>query len=164
MRFHKLLSVPLALILVLASCNVAQIVQLINAAVLIAEQAAAVTGIIPPQYIAYVTAASECIAFASTETASSDSAALKADKITAECAKYATVALPPGTAANLVTLVSKLAVSIQGILGALPSTTGLKATRPVPEKPLSASDLQILKDSAVRAKGAAAMMRAKGRP
>lgn len=165
MRYNKLLSVPLALILILAACNLASIVQLIGQAVAIAEQAAAVTGIIPPEYIAYVTAASDCIAFASTEEASSDSAALKADKITAQCSAYATVALPPGTAANLVSLVSKLAVSIQGILGALPARSNAlapRATAPTaakPEKPLSPSDIAALHTLSNRASAVSATMK-----
>ncbi len=164
MRTKRLLSVPLALILILTACNVASIVQLINQAVVIAEQAAAVTGLIPPEYIAYVTAASDCIAFASTEEASSDSAALKADKITAQCSMYASVALPPGTAANLVALVSKLAVSIQGILNALPPSTSAapRATAPQatkPEKPLTDNDRAALNMLSSRAKAVSATMK-----
>jgi hypothetical protein len=166
MRTKRLLSVPLALILILTACNVASIVQLINQAVVIAEQAAAVTGLIPPEYIAYVTAASDCIAFASTEEASSDSAALKADKITAQCSMYASVALPPGTASNLVALVSKLAVSIQGILNALPPTTSAaaapRAVQPQaakPEKPLTDNDRAALNMLSSRAKAVSATMK-----
>lgn len=165
MRLLKRFLVPLALILILAACNVASIVQLIGQAVAIAEQAAAVTGIIPAEYIAYVTAASDCIAFASTEEASSDSAALKADKITAQCSKFATVALPPGTAANLVALVSKLAVSIQGILNALPATsTAPRVAAPVPEKQLSSNDIAALNMLAGRARAVSATMKRRSKP
>ena len=170
MRTKRILFVPLALILALAACNVASIVQLISQAVAIAEQAAAVTGIIPAEYIAYVTAASDCIAFASTEEASSDSAALKADKITAQCSKYASVALPPGTAANLVALVSKLAVSIQSILAALPPTTSAaapRATAPTaatPEKPLTSNDIAALHMLSNRASAVSATMKRRSKP
>lgn len=165
MQPHKLLSIPLALLLILSACNVASIVQLIGQAVAIAEQAATVTGLVPPEYVAYVTAASNCLAFASTEEASTDSAALKGDKITAQCAMYATIALPPGTAANLVTLVSRLAVSIQSILATFPSSNGTRALQPG-TKPatLSENDIAALNMLAGRARAASFTMKQRGKP
>jgi len=142
-----------ALALILTACTLAQITQVINAAVLIAEQAAAVSGAnIPPQYFAYVSAASNCIAFAATEQASTDPAVIKAAKITQACAQYTSVALPPGTAQNLVTWVRKLASSIQNILDELPPV-GAQAKSSTPAKPdvMSASDVKALRALAGRA-------------
>lgn len=121
----------IAMSLLLVACSLAQITQLINVAVQILDQAAAVTGVIPPSVAAYFTAASQCIAFAATEQASSDSKLVKDDKIFAECSKDASVVLPPGTAQNVATIASNLAKSIQDILANVAiSKTARGATGP----------------------------------
>lgn len=147
----------LAILLVLGACTLAQIVQTINAAVLIAEQAAAITGVnIPPQYFAYVSAASGCISFAATEQASTDSAPVKTTKITVACSKYTSAALPPGTAQNYVDMAGKLATAVQNILAQLPpapshALTG-RAAAPAPaEVVLKPADVRALNSLAGRA-------------
>jgi hypothetical protein len=146
--------------LVLTACSVAEIVSVINQAVLIAEQAAAIAGVLPPEYVAYVSAASECIAFAAEEEASSDSAGVKASKIGAQCATLVSAVLPPGTAADLVALAAKLAAAIQQILAQLPGA-GALGPQVATSKPLSTSDIQALQKLAVRAHAAGAKVRAR---
>lgn len=151
----------IALVLFLAACTLAQITQVINAAVLIAEQAAAITGVnIPQAYLNYVSAASSCIAFAATEQASADSAAVKGTKITEQCAQHTSAALPPGTAQNLVTMAGKLAAAIQDILSHLPPPqAGLAASRssPATAKSVSDADVRALKSLATRAERASSL-------
>lgn len=146
------------LIFMAAKCNLAQIVQVINAAVLIAEQAAAITGKIPPEYIAYVSAASQCLATAATEQASSHSPSDKALNTTRACAQYASIALPPGTAQNALDKAQQLAQAIQNILNTL-SAAGPQGvaiapgqTPPVASAPsLKPDDIRALKELSERA-------------
>jgi hypothetical protein len=113
----KYLAGVLSLHLLLTGCNVSQVVQVINAGVQIAEQAAAVTGLnIPPQYFAYVALAAGCLSSAAAEETTSDSALLKFDKITQSCTQAASVTLPPGTAQNIAALAAKLAKAVQDVL------------------------------------------------
>jgi hypothetical protein len=141
--------------LLCSSCTAAQIVQVIDAAVTIGEEAAAAAGVnISLAYSAYVSAALNCISFAATEEGSSDPASTKYTQITAKCAQYASVALPPGTAQNLVNMAAKLALSIEGILAKLPKPAPLTA-RASPTGPvLKPADVQKLHALAQRAEAA----------
>jgi hypothetical protein len=135
-----------AFALALASCSVSSIVSLIGAALTIAEEAAAITGVLPPEYVAYVSAAGDCIAFAAEEESSADSAAVKAAKIGAQCAHLASVTLPPGTAANVSRIAYELAFAIHNILAELPKV----------KKPLTAADVEMLRAIPERARAAGA--------
>lgn len=146
----KLRNLVTGLALTLAACNVASIVTIIAQAAAIAEQAAAISGVLPPQYADYVSSASECIAFAAQEEASADSQAVKADKIVAQCAQLTSVVLPPGTAKDAAAIAARLALAIQKILAGLPAS-----------KPLSPSDIDALGKIAVRGHEAARKVRAR---
>lgn len=147
----------LLLALALVGCNLAQVVQLINVASLLAEQAAAVTGVIPPAYVAYVSAASSCVAFIAVEQRSTDTAAVRYDKDVAQCSKFVSVTLPPGTAKDLVDKAARLAESIQNILASLQPPSGVvsKSTKAPEEKPLSDADMKALSEASKRATAAA---------
>lgn len=144
----------LALAVMLAGCALATIVQLVNAGVQIAEQAAAITGAIPPQYVAYVQAGSNCLAFVAIEQATADSPVVKYDKDAAQCAMLVSPVLPPGTPQNVVDMAGKLAAAIQNILANLKPAPVSTTARAAQEKPLSASDLKALSVLADRAKAA----------
>jgi hypothetical protein len=134
--------------LLLTACTVASIVTVIGQALTVAEQAAAVTGVLPPEYVAYVEAASECIAFAAEEEASSDSPEEKAIEIAGQCGLYTQVTLPSGAPANVLAMAVRLTAAIQAIISDLPKA-----------KPVSLTDVQLLQSFAPRAHAAAAKMR-----
>jgi len=158
MTFARLRIAPvLAIALLISACTLAQIVQVINAAVLIAEQAAAITGTgIPPAYLAYVSAASNCIAFAATEQAGTDPAAVKGTKITEACSRFTSAALPPGTAQKYVDMAGKLAKAIQDILLKLPVSSQSATNAPAKPDVMSANDVAALHKLADRAQAALA--------
>lgn len=122
MSDKKLLQIVLVLLLVLLlmACGVATLLTILDTALSLASQAAAVTGAVPPAYVAYVTAALGCVSFAGIELASMDTNGEKTGKIVAQCAALTAPGLPPGTPQNLVTLASKLGAQIAALIDALP--------------------------------------------
>lgn len=92
----------------------------------------------PPQYVAYVSAALDGISCASVEIASSDTAAEKYLKTTACFTNAVAPTLPPGTAQNIINEVNALEKAIQNILASLPKppADGKKASA----KPVDVSD------------------------
>lgn len=126
-------SAVVLLAIVLAACSAATIIGLITTGLQIAEAAAAITGVLPAPFVAYVSAALEGMSCASIEIASSDTAAQKYLKTTACFANAVAPTLPPGTAQNILNIVTKLEQAIQNILANLPKppTDAKKALQPI---------------------------------
>jgi len=124
------------LCVLLVACQAASIISIIEKALVIALEAATITGNVPPQYQGYVAAALAGIECASTEAATNDSAQVKSVKITACLVNVTAPVLPPGTAQNVVSLVGKLAKAIQDILtgtgSGLPQMNAKSATTTIP--------------------------------
>ncbi len=162
-----LLVLALSAGMLMTACNAATIVSYINSALQIALEflPLAVPGL-PPQVPAYFTAGLQCIDFASTEVASTDTNAVKSAKITAQCASLVQANLPPGTPQNIVSLASKLATRIADLLAHLPATppapgvVAVKRTgKPVSLSVTAAPDVAQLKAISQQAKSAQAMIK-----
>lgn len=116
----KKITLATLLILGLTACGIASILSVIDAALPIAIQLASATGVLPAGAAIPIGAALDCISFASTELAGTDSNAQKSATITAACLASASLALPAGTPQNYVNLANKLATYISELLSKLP--------------------------------------------
>ncbi len=150
--------VTVVLALVMAACGAATILMYIDDALQIAVEAASVTGFVPPQFAAYITAGLGCVDFAATEVQSGDTPADQYNKVFTQCGALVKVDLP-GLPPNLVDFATRLAVRISQILTSLlpkPVPAGkLAAAKPMKFTP---AQLAHLKDVSAKAKAAQALL------
>ncbi len=144
------------LALVMAACGAATILMYIDDALQIALAASSVTGFIPPQFAAYISAGLGCIDFAATEVASGDTPVVEYTKVFAQCGALVKVDLP-GLPQNLVDLATNLATKIAQILTSLlpkppPAAGKLAATKPLKLTPAQLAHLKEVSDKAKAAR------------
>lgn len=153
-----LLIIPLLIAsLFTSACDRSSILSNIQTALVIALAAAQVSGEVPPEYTIYIEAVLGGLACQSREAASTDSASLKATRMTACLTGVLAPVLPPGTPQDLVKKVHNIADALQRILSGLPPPQAVRAQSDPPDIVPSADSAKLL-DMAKQAEDARARM------
>jgi hypothetical protein len=147
-------------IMALTGCGVSNVTTTLEIVITSAETAVGVlgaTGTIPPAVVTqvdtYLTLVSQATSFAATELASSDSSAVKADKIIAQFASISAPILPPGIAQTIVAVIQAVANAVANFLNTIQpaATTGIhRASIPSSIK-ISSADKNTLSQIKLRA-------------
>jgi hypothetical protein len=95
----------------------------------------------------YLTSVSNFVSFSTTELDSSDSAAVKADKIAQEALTLAKPNLPPGTATNVIEALAAVAAEVTAFLAAIKTTSAAVQALPSGAEAFAASGPKTLKMS-----------------
>src|ERR1700743_1965097 len=104
--------------ILLVSCGISQVLQIIDTVANVAIKASEVSGLIPPTYSSYIDTALSCSEFTASEYATMDSQAVKSTKVVENCLKASSQYIPTGLPTNLFNLALSVGQEIDKLLSA----------------------------------------------